>query len=254
MRRSLTVTICAATLALAACSSTTNAALNQPAKTTATSKAAAPTTHTAAAMPSTSTAATTPAPAPTTATSDSNATLPNLVGQGLVAAQNSAQAAGFTNVTSHDALSSGRVQIIDSNWKVCSQSPTPGTSPVSTTVDLGVVKTDETCPGAAGAAQPQSAASGTVTYVVTGSTADVQYGPAGSNNQGQVPMNVTKPLGSPVYYSITAQLQGGGQVACKLEVNGKAISSSTASGGYNIATCEISQDPLSGNWTDTNQG
>ena len=254
MRRSLTITICAATLALAACSSTTNAALNQPAKTSATSKAAAPVTHAAAATSSISAAPTSTTPAPSTATSDSNATLPNLVGQGLVDAQNSAQTAGFADVTSHDATSSGRVQIIDSNWKVCTQSPAPGTNPVNTPVDLGVVKTDETCPGAAGAAQPQSAAAGTVTYVVTGSTADVQYGPAGSNDQGQVPMNVTKPLGSPVYYSITAQLQGGGQVACKLEVNGKTISSSTASGGYNIATCEISQDPLSGNWTDTNQG
>lgn len=254
MRRSRTVTIFAATLALAACSSTTNAALNQPAKTTATSEAAAPTVPAVATTPSTSAAPTTATPGPSTATSDSNPTLPNLVGQGLVGAQNSAKAAGFTNLTSHDALSSGRVQIIDSNWKVCTQSPAPGPSPVSTTVDFGVVKTDETCPGAPGAAQPQPAASGTVTYVVTGSSADVQYGPAGTNTQGQVPMNVTKPLGSPIYYSITAQLQGSGQVACKLEVNGKAISSSTASGGYNIATCEISQDPLSGNWTDTNQG
>jgi hypothetical protein len=58
----------------------------------------------------------------------------------------------------------------------------------------------------------------------------------------------------PMYYSISAQLQGGGAVSCQLKVDGKVISSSssTASGGYNIAQCEISQDPLSGNWTDTN--
>ena len=41
-------------------------------------------------------------------------------------------------------------------------------------------------------------------------------------------------------------------VSCKIEVNGQVISTATASGGYNIASCEISQDPLSGNWTDTN--
>jgi hypothetical protein len=35
-------------------------------------------------------------------------------------------------------------------------------------------------------------------------------------------------------------------------VNGQAISTATASGGYTIASCQISQDPLSGNWTDTN--
>jgi hypothetical protein len=32
------------------------------------------------------------------------------------------------------------------------------------------------------------------------------------------------------------------------------ISQGTASGGYNIAMAEISQDPLSGQWEDTDQG
>jgi hypothetical protein len=109
------------------------------------------------------------------------------------------------------------------------------------------------------AAAPHSAAKKktpqTVTYVVTGTSgADVQYGPAGSSAQGKVPMNVTKPLGNPQYYSITAQLQGGGHVACQLKVNGKVISQSTASGGYNIASCEISKDMFSDKWTDTNAG
>jgi hypothetical protein len=45
-----------------------------------------------------------------------------------------------------------------------------------------------------------------------------------------------------------------GRVTCKIEINGKAISTATASGGYNIASCETSQDPLSGKWTDTNGG
>jgi hypothetical protein len=95
----------------------------------------------------------------------------------------------------------------------------------------------------------------TVTYVVTGTNGtDVQYGPAGSSAQGKVPMNVTKPLGNPQYYSITAQLQGGGHVTCRLKVNGKVISQSTASGGYNIASCEISKDIFNGKWTDTNAG
>ncbi|MCX4429586.1 hypothetical protein [Streptomyces mirabilis] len=95
----------------------------------------------------------------------------------------------------------------------------------------------------------------TVTYVVTGTSgADVQYGPAGSSAQGKVPMNVTKPLDNPQYYSITAQLQGAGHVTCRLKVNGKVISQSTASGGYNIASCEISKDIFSGKWTDTNAG
>lgn len=92
----------------------------------------------------------------------------------------------------------------------------------------------------------------TVTYVVTGSSADVTYGPAGSNLQGFVPMKVTARLGNPQFYAITAQLQGGGSVSCAIEVDGKTISTGTATGGYNIATCEIDQNPLTGQWENTN--
>jgi hypothetical protein len=103
------------------------------------------------------------------------------------------------------------------------------------------------------AAPASSAAAGqSVTYEVTGSAADVTYGPAGSNAQGSVPMDVRKPLGTPIYVAITAQLQGSGTVTCKIKVDGQVISQSTASGGYNIAQCEISQNPLSGQWEDTN--
>ena len=94
----------------------------------------------------------------------------------------------------------------------------------------------------------------TVTYAVTGSSADVQYGASGSSNQGSVPMSVTSSLGDPAYYNISAQLQGSGSVTCKLKVDGKVISQATASGGYNIAMCEIVQDPISGNWQDANSG
>jgi hypothetical protein len=92
----------------------------------------------------------------------------------------------------------------------------------------------------------------TVTYIVTGSPADVTYGPSGSDLQGYVPMNVSAPLRNPVYYAISAQLQGGGQVTCEILVGGHVISKSTATGSYNIATCEISQDPISGGWVNTN--
>lgn len=102
------------------------------------------------------------------------------------------------------------------------------------------------------AAAKQAPAKQTVTFIVTGSPADVTYGPAGSSVAGKVPMHASYPLGTPVYYSIEAQLQGGGDVTCKIEVDGKVISESVASGGYNIAMCEIGQDPLSGNWQDDN--
>lgn len=89
----------------------------------------------------------------------------------------------------------------------------------------------------------------TVTYVVTGSgPADVTYGPAGTADTGSVPMRVTARLGSPAYYVVQAQLQGGGTVACKIKVDGHVVSAGSAAGGYNIAQCEISRDPLTGAW------
>lgn len=106
-----------------------------------------------------------------------------------------------------------------------------------------------------GTGNPGAPAGGqhTVTYQVTGTgDADVTYGPAGSSFSGTVPMQVTRPLGTPEYYAINAQLQGGGQVTCVIGVDGKVVSQSTAQGGYNIAMCEISQDPFTGEWENTN--
>jgi len=65
-------------------------------------------------------------------------------------------------------------------------------------------------------------------------------------------MHVTQKLGDPAYYSLQAQLQGGGNVTVKILVDGKVISQGTASGGYNIAMAEISQDPLTGGWESDN--
>lgn len=88
------------------------------------------------------------APASSGAGHASSGSLPNLVGRGLQYAQDTAQAAGFFNLTSHDALGRGRHQILDRDWKVCFQNPAPGTIQTNSTVDFGVVKLDESCPGA----------------------------------------------------------------------------------------------------------
>lgn len=109
-------------------------------------------------------------------------------------------------------------------------------------------------PPPASAPAPVAPSPQTVTFKVSGSYAQVTYGPAGSNTSGTVPMKVTDKLGNPLYYALTAQLQGGGSVSCEIEVDGAVISKSTASGGYNIAQCEISNDPISGGWKDTNTG
>jgi hypothetical protein len=78
----------------------------------------------------------------------STGSLPNLVARGLQNAQDVAQQAGFTRLTSHDALGRGRHQVLDRDWKVCFQSPAPGAHAESVTVDLGTVRTSEKCPGA----------------------------------------------------------------------------------------------------------
>jgi hypothetical protein len=98
-------------------------------------------------------------------------------------------------------------------------------------------------------ASPRKPAAQTITYTVTGTAGtQVTYGPAGTELTGAVPMKITGKLGDPAYYSVTAQLQGGGEVACSIAVDGKVISRGTATGGYNIAMCEIITDPLSGEW------
>ena len=128
------------------------------------------------------------------------------------------------------------------------KTPAPASTPTAAAPAAAV---SSAAPAAKPSPSPKPAAQ-TVTYIVSGSGADVTYGPAGTDLTGAVPMTVTKPLGSPSYYDINAQLQGSGDVKCIIEVDGKAISTAEASGGYNIAGCEISKDPLTGAWQDTN--
>ncbi|WP_367039641.1 hypothetical protein [Streptomyces sp. Je 1-332] len=73
------------------------------------------------------------------------ATLPDMTGKGLQAAQDEAQAAGFYSLTSSDATGADRMQMFDRSWKVCSQSPAAGEHPTDTTVDFSTVKLSEEC-------------------------------------------------------------------------------------------------------------
>ncbi|MBM9505394.1 PASTA domain-containing protein [Actinacidiphila acididurans] len=98
---------------------------------------------------------------PASATAASKA-VPKLTGMGLQTAQDAAQAAGFRDLTSHDSSGRGRHQILDRDWKVCSQTPAAGkAAPADSRIDLGAVKVSETCPAhdvrppaSAGAAMP----------------------------------------------------------------------------------------------------
>ncbi|WP_063756890.1 PASTA domain-containing protein [Streptomyces sp. NRRL F-5135] len=77
------------------------------------------------------------------------AAVPDFVGMGLQSAQDTAQAQGFYSLESHDSTGRARLQALDRNWKVCSQSVKAGrTVPVDTTLDFGTVKLEEECPAA----------------------------------------------------------------------------------------------------------
>ena len=74
-------------------------------------------------------------------------TVPDFVGMGLQSAQDTAQKHGFYSLTSHDALGRARMQVLDRDWKVCSQNMKAGSSAATdTTLDFGAVKLAETCP------------------------------------------------------------------------------------------------------------
>ncbi|MEU2448742.1 hypothetical protein ABZ605_01570 [Streptomyces sp. NPDC012765] len=75
------------------------------------------------------------------------AAVPDFVGQVLQDAQDGAQAAGFYLLSSHDALGKNRNQVLDRNWKVCTQTPRGGTTTgTDTKIDFGTVKNEESCP------------------------------------------------------------------------------------------------------------
>ncbi|MFJ6760760.1 hypothetical protein ACIQNK_37820 [Streptomyces sp. NPDC091273] len=147
------------TAALAATAATLLALTACNPQTTETNKPAAPSTPVPAA----------PAPASSAPTAAKTATLPNFVDKGLQTAQDEAQAAGFAILKSHDALGRDRLQALDRNWKVCSQTPTAGANvDTGTTVDFSAVKLEESCPAAdapapkpAGSTMPDFAGQGT---------------------------------------------------------------------------------------------
>ncbi|PRH77912.1 hypothetical protein C6N75_18005 [Streptomyces solincola] len=126
----------------AAASSPTATEKAAPAPTVTVTKTAAP----PAVKPSPTPTAKPPKAAPAAETSaPTNASLPNLVGMDLQAAQDSAQAAGFFILDDQDASGQGRLQVMDRNWTVCSQQPTAGEHPADTKVILYAVKDFESC-------------------------------------------------------------------------------------------------------------
>ena len=103
------------------------------------------TATTATTAPSTTTIATTAATSASTTTSGTTAAamtaLPNVVGKDLQLAQDTLQAAGFYNLTSHDSTGLNRLQVLDRNWRVTDQTPAAGTRVAADQlIDLGAKK------------------------------------------------------------------------------------------------------------------
>ncbi|MET9388413.1 hypothetical protein ABZY09_47525 [Streptomyces sp. NPDC002928] len=71
--------------------------------------------------------------------------LPDFTGMVLQDAQDTAQAAGFYNLRDKDASGQDRFQVLDSNWKVCSQEPASGSHALGITVTMYAVKLTESC-------------------------------------------------------------------------------------------------------------
>ena len=89
-------------------------------------------------------------------------------------------------------------------------------------------------------------------FSVTGtapSGVDITYGDDGSNYQGSAPpFHATLPVKKgAMYYAVTAQLQGGGNITCKLTI-GDAVKVGHAVGGYNICSAQLNSDPIGGGW------
>jgi hypothetical protein len=76
--------------------------------------------------------------------------MPKAVGMSLQDAQDLMQkvTGNPLYVSTSTDLRFTRLQVLDSNWKVCRQKPKKGTKfdPETTTVEFGVVKLDESCP------------------------------------------------------------------------------------------------------------
>jgi hypothetical protein len=102
----------------------------------------------AAPAPSVLTTTSPPTSAPTAAAATSWV-MPDLVGGTLQDAQDAVQDLtdyGIAVTTSTDATGAGRMQVLDANWTVCSQSVPPGaTITADTAIDFAVVQLDEPC-------------------------------------------------------------------------------------------------------------
>ncbi|MEV5436817.1 hypothetical protein AB0K80_12405 [Streptomyces sp. NPDC052682] len=114
--------------------------------------------------------------------------------------------------------------------------PTP-TVTVTKTVKPKPAKTRDTS---------EDAPSGKAVFKVWGSApsgVEVTYGSDGTNLQGKgLPLEKTLTVkDDALYYQVTAQLMGGGDIRCSVTIDGRT-KSGRAQGGYNICSAQLNSD------------
>jgi hypothetical protein len=90
-----------------------------------------------------------------------------------------------------------------------------------------------------------------VSFSVTGSApngVDITYGSDSSNYEGSSPpYDATLTIdGNALYYAVTAQLSGGGDVTCEVRI-GDVVRTGHAVGGYNICSAQLNKS-YDGGW------
>ncbi|MGP4009187.1 PASTA domain-containing protein [Streptomyces sp. 4N124] len=78
-----------------------------------------------------------------TETETAGATMPDFKGKSVKVAREALDPS--TSITVNDASGQDRIIVIESNWKVCSQDPAPGTKLQGQPVTLNAVKFEESC-------------------------------------------------------------------------------------------------------------
>lgn len=140
-------TVAVALVATAACGGESGEGSTPTSTVTATRTVAAPTqTPTTTTQEPTSTQAAAPPATSQEAGSGGGGVMPAVVCMNLQAAQDLIQQQGVFFSRSHDATGQGRRQVLDRNWIVVEQSPSPGTPISEGDADLGAVKIGEPSP------------------------------------------------------------------------------------------------------------
>jgi hypothetical protein len=109
------------------------------------------------------------------------------------------------------------------------------------------------CGGDSETESPEQGSSAEVArFSVTGKApngVNITYGSDGTNLEGSPPpfQATMKVNEDALYYQVTAQLQGGGNIKCKVQI-GDAIKTGQARGGYNICSAQLNSNPISGDF------